>query len=155
MEGGETQTSSSDFENRETRNTKSDPSTVRVNVPGDAATLRPTTFEPYAPGNQAPHQGPNYGVYGTMPDMLRLGLLDARLRFFQEPIGTAGGPDPLVAVLQSWLGGEKPVSVLNFAGVPTGAADAAIGVILNPLSHPDRSTGPQATCRGPVTPCMA
>jgi hypothetical protein len=74
-----------------------------------------------------------YGVYGTTPDLLRLGLLDPQLRFFQEPIGTAQGPDPLVEVMQEWLGGEKPISVLDFSGVPSTAADLAVGVVLSLL----------------------
>jgi DNA helicase HerA-like ATPase len=35
--------------------------------------------------------------------------------------------------MQEWLGGDKPVSVLDFSGVPSHAADAAIGVVLNLL----------------------
>lgn len=65
--------------------------------------------------------------------MLRQGLLNAQLRFFQQPEGTPDGPDPLVEVMQEWLGGAKPISVLDFSGVPSGASDAAIGVVLNML----------------------
>jgi DNA helicase HerA-like ATPase len=35
--------------------------------------------------------------------------------------------------MQEWLGGKNPVSVLDFSGVPSRAADAAIGVVLNLL----------------------
>ena len=120
-----------DEENRETRNVKGDPGTARKTDAGDAAELRSATFEPYNPGGQAPHRGPLYGTYGTSPDLLRLGLLDPQLRFFQEPRGDPAGPDPLVEVMHEWLGGDKPVSVLDFSGVPAAAADAAIGVVLN------------------------
>jgi DNA helicase HerA-like ATPase len=68
-----------------------------------------------------------------MPDLLRLGLVDPRLQFFQEPLGDPEGEDPLVKVMQEWLGGAKPISVLDFSGVPSTAADLAIGVILNLL----------------------
>jgi hypothetical protein len=122
-----------DFENHETRLNKSDPSTVCCTDDGDAASLRPARFQAYGPAGQAPHKGPYHGVYGTTPDLLRLGLLDPQLRFFQEPAGEPHGPDPLVAVMQEWLGGEKPISVLDFSGVPSAAADLAIGVILNLL----------------------
>jgi len=122
-----------DYDNRETRENKGDPKTVTVQKPGDPATLLSTQFQPYGPGGTPPHQNPLYGTYGSTPDLLRLGLLDPRLRFFQEPIGTPSGPDPLVSVMQSWLGRAKPVSVLDFSGVPAGAADLAIGVILNLL----------------------
>jgi DNA helicase HerA-like ATPase len=74
-----------------------------------------------------------HGSYGTGPDLLRLGLLDPQLAFFQEPLGDPGGTDPLVDVMQEWLGGIKPISVLDFSGVPAAASDVAIGVILNLL----------------------
>ncbi|KVP69008.1 AAA family ATPase [Burkholderia ubonensis] len=122
-----------DSENRETRTTKGDPSTACLQDAGDPAALRPARFEPYGPAGQAPHQAPTYGTYGSMPELLRLGLLDPRLRFFQEPIGNREGPDPLVQVMQDWLGGDRPVSVLDFSGVPAMAADLAIGVVLNML----------------------
>ena len=100
---------------------------------GDAISLRSPRFKPYGPGGQPPQQAPTYGMYGATPDLLRLGLLDPRLRFFREPLGDANGPDPLVEVIQDWLGREKPISVLDFSGVPTLASDLAIGVVLNLL----------------------
>jgi DNA helicase HerA-like ATPase len=122
-----------DCENRETLQNKADPSTRRVVKEGSAADLRPTEFEPYGPGGTPPHKGPFHGAHGTTPDLLRLGLLDPRLLFFQEPAGTLEGDDPLVGVMQEWLGHEKPISVLDFSGVPALAADLAIGVVLNLL----------------------
>lgn len=122
-----------DSENHETRTNKGDPTTACRTETGDAATLRPAKFQPYGPGGQPPHQGPKYGTYGLMPDLLRLGLLDPRLQFFQEPLGDPQGSDPLVEVVGDWLGGAKPISVLDFSGVPSIAADLAIGVILNLL----------------------
>ena len=122
-----------DAENRETRSTKADPATACRTDPGDAATLRSAQFQPYGPGGQAPHQSPLYGTYGTMPSHLRRGLLEPQLQFFQEPSGDPHGHDPLVGVVQEWLGGTQPVSVLDFSGVPAAAADLAIGVVLNLL----------------------
>lgn len=122
-----------DAENRETRRNKSDPATACRTDPGDPATLRSAQFEAYGPAGQPPHQSPLYGTYGTTPDFLRLGLLDPRLGFFQEPAGELSGQDPLVEVVKEWLGCEHPVSVLDFSGVPSMAADLAIGVILNLL----------------------
>ena len=120
-----------DFENNETRTSVADPKTVCLINEGDADALRPTMFESYGPGGQPPHKGPLHGVYGTMPDLFRLGLLDPQLRFFQEPEGNPQGADPLVEVMQDWLGGVRPISVLDFSGVPSAAADLAIGVVLN------------------------
>ena len=120
-----------DAENRETRHTVGDPDTACRTSEGDPAALTSATFEPYGPGGTPPHKGPYYGAYGTMPDLLRLGLLDPQLRFFQEPGADPDGGDPLIGVMHDWLGGTKPVSVLDFSGVPTLAAELAIGVILN------------------------
>ena len=120
-----------DAENNETRTNAADPDTVCRTDDGNAAALRPATFTPYGPGGQPPHKGPFHGTYGTTPDLLRLGLLDPQLRFFQEPAGKPEGDDPLVEVMQDWLGGTQPVSVLDFSGVPSVAADLAVGVVLN------------------------
>jgi uncharacterized protein len=122
-----------DAENRETRSNKDDSTTVCQTDPGNAATLKPAQFEPYGAGGQAPHKARTYDLYGLTPDLLRLGLLDPRLRFFQEPLGDPKGQDPLVEVMQEWLGSDKPISVLDFSGVPSEAADLAIGVILSLL----------------------
>lgn len=122
-----------DSENRETRTSKGDPSTACQTDPGDPATLCAAQFEPYGPAGQSPHQAPTYNVYGTSPDLLRLGLLEPQLSFFQEPVGDPKGHDPLVEVMQEWLGKKKPISVLDFSGVPAEAADVAIGVVLNLL----------------------
>jgi hypothetical protein len=122
-----------DWENRETRMSKGDPATHCETQPGNPATLQSAQFRLYNPAGQAPHQSPTYGVYGSTPDLLRLGLLNPQLAFFQEPMGTAAGPDPLVGVIQEWLGRERPISVLDFSGVPSFATDLAIGVVLSLL----------------------
>jgi len=122
-----------DWENNETRMTARDPSTVCEASPGEGATLTSATFAPYGQGGAAPFKGPLHGSHGSTPEVLRLGLLDPRLAFFQEPQGDPEGRDPLVEVMASWLGRERPVSVLDFSGVPTQASELAIGVILNLL----------------------
>ena len=120
-----------DSENNETRTSAANPNTVCRTNDGDANALRPATFKPYGPGGQPPHKGPFHGTYGTSPELLRVGLLDPQLRFFQEPAGRREGDDPLVEVMHDWLGGVRPISVLDFSGVPSAAADLAIGVVLN------------------------
>ncbi|WP_257235695.1 ATP-binding protein [Rhodococcus pyridinivorans] len=122
-----------DRENRETRGAKNDPATACVIDPGDAATLKPATFEQYGPGGRPPHQNPNYGIHGSIPELLRYGLQDPRLAFLRGPEGTFDGDDPLASSMQQWLGLSKPMSVLDFSGVPTNSAELAIGLILHLL----------------------
>lgn len=120
-----------DYENNETRTTKTDPNTVCVEAKGDSDSLTPAQFRDYAPGGASPFKGPMHRTHGNVPELLRLGLLDPRLRFFQEPKGDPTADDPLVEVMAAWLGRERPVSVLDFSGVSDHAAELAIGVVLN------------------------
>lgn len=143
-----------DYENQETRTSKSDPTTARVLDPGDAATLRPAQFEPYGQAGQAPHQAPNYAAFATTPHLLRLGMLDRRLGFLQEPLGEAEGEDPLLGVIGEWLGGKSPLSVLDFSGVPAEAAEVAVGVVLNLLFELAVRTAPQGTGIGRPNPVL-
>lgn len=69
-------------------------------------------------------------MHGSLPELLRLGLLDPRLSFLQQPEGDEEGSDPLADEVANWLGREKPVSILDFSGVPEAASEMAIGVIL-------------------------
>ncbi len=122
-----------DWENLETRTTANDAATSTELTPGDASTLTSAQFEPYAAGGGSPFRGPYHGTHGSIPELLRLGLLDPRLGFFQRPEIDPEGGDPLLGVLNSWIGGERPVSVLDFSGVPPGASELAIGVVLDLL----------------------
>ena len=122
-----------DSENRETRQAKANPDSICLEVAGDASTLTSATYTPHGPAGSPPMQGPFFGVHGSTPELLRLGLLDPRLAFMLEPAGTVDGPDPLVDAVDSWIGGTAPVSVLDFNGVPDSAAELAIGVILKLL----------------------
>lgn len=122
-----------DSENNETRTVKTDETTACVTSAGDASTLSPVQFAAYGPGGASPFKGPMHGVHGSVPELLRLGLVDPRLRFFQEPMGDAVGPDPLLEVMTAWLGAHRPVSVLDFSGVPSEASELAIGVVLDLL----------------------
>ena len=122
-----------DWENNETRNVAKDPATSCEEETGDSQKLIPARFKAYGQGAVAPFKGPLHGVHGSMPELLRLGLLDPRLSFLQEPVADLAGSDPLPEVMTEWLGGGQPVSVLDFSGVPDTASELAIGVVLTLL----------------------
>lgn len=143
-----------DAENNETRHTARDPDTAAIEEPGDPTTLTPTRFAHYGPGGAAPHKGPLHGQHGTVPEMLRIGLLDPRLAFLLHPEGDPDGSDPLVEELANWLGRDQPVSILDFSGVPDEASDLAIGVILNLIFEAAVRTPPDGVGVGRPRPVM-
>ena len=119
-----------EYENNATYNNRSDESTVQYESKGEASTLTPPQFKPYGPGQTPPNQGQYYNAYGPTPPRLRLGLLDPQLRFLHRTPACLSGPDPMLEAVQEWLGGTQPISVLDFSGVPTEAADIAIGAVM-------------------------
>lgn len=122
-----------DYDNNAVYEKPKDEGDPEVEEQGDAPTLKPTRFKPYGLGIKAPFKGTTHGHYSTAPDRIRLRLSDHRFRFLQEPQGEAQGDDPLVTVIQEWLGNEKPVSVLDFSGVPGEVTDLAVGLVLQLL----------------------
>lgn len=122
-----------DYDNNATYSEAQGKGTAEVDADGDATVLKSTRFKQYAMGNAAPYKGPMFGSYGTAPDRMRQRLMDARFNFLMEPIGDPKGEDPLPDVIVDWLGGEQPVSVLDFSGVPGEATDLAVGLILQML----------------------
>ena len=120
-----------DFDNRQTVTSKTDGEPC-IETRGDIGTLTPTTFTRYEQGNIAPFKATTYGHYTPIPERLRLRLLDRRFRFFLEEPDPAD-PDPLPDIVSDWLGVDKPISVLDFSGVPRDVADVAIGVVLQLL----------------------
>lgn len=121
------------FENTATYSDSKGSGDPCVEDEGDETSLKPPKFTAYALGGKSPFKGPTYGYYQTIPDRLRLAILDNRFKFFLEPSGNEGDSDPLPQVICDWLGHSKPVSVLDFSGVPAELTDLAIGVILQLL----------------------
>jgi uncharacterized protein len=121
-----------DYENRETRQKKDDPTTTCLEEEGDPASLRPARFTHYGAGGAPPNKAPTFDLHGPIPELLRLAFRDPSFDFFQQPVGDPQADrDPLEETMLEWIGGASPISVLDFAGVPTRVADLAIGVVLN------------------------
>jgi hypothetical protein len=109
------------------------PQVPSVDELGDAKYLRPTRFTPHSMGNQPPHKGAKYGYYGSVPGRIRGHLADARFRFLTDTHPVPGSPDPLPGYIDGWLGRARPISILDFSGIPGDVADVAIGVVLQLL----------------------
>ena len=142
------------YENSATYEKANDESTVKVTDTGDAASLKPAQFKPYGAGSTPPHRGPYFNAYGNIPNQLRLGLLDPRLRFLHRVSAPPEGPDPLIGAAQEWLGGTKAISVLDFSGVPAHASDVAIGAILTLLFELALRSNPEGPGIGRPNPVL-
>lgn len=122
-----------DFDNRATfpkgKHRRPEPSSIQE--AGDAETLKLAVFEPHNPGGASPFQGHFFGHYGSVPGRIRSRLLDARFAFLARAHPDSTSPDPLPGYLSAWLGGDKPLSVLDFSGIPADVSDVAIGLVLH------------------------
>lgn len=120
-----------DFQNRAIAHTSKSSGNYALINDGDAKTLTRATFEPYGPGG--PFQNTYYGNYRPLPDRMLVRLKDPRFGFLSRAFPDPTAPDPLPGYLSQWLGTNLPISVLDFSGVPSEAADVAIGAVLNLL----------------------
>lgn len=136
-----------DFDNNATYPQQAGQGDPCVETKGIPETLTPTKFKPYALGSVAPFKGKTHGHYSPLPDRLRVKLTDPRFSFLAREWPDPSQEDPLPRCISKWLGETKPVSILDFGGVPGEAADVAIGAILTLLfeaaaaSPPDKGIG--------------
>ena len=128
---------------------RSQPALLQV---GDADTVTPPKYEPHGAGNAPPFIN-QIGVLGIRRPLnqLRSRLLDKRYNFLLHP----GDWEPdldgnvtkdLDALLDEWLGHDKPVTILDLSGVPSLVLEVLIGAILRILYEAlfwgrDRSEG--------------
>ena len=121
-------------------------------VPGDANTVTPPKYKPHGAGNTPPFIN-QVGVLGIRRplDQLRSRLLDKKYDFLLHP----GDWEPdldgnvvkdLDALLEEWLGHDKPITILDLSGVPSLVLEQLIGAILRILYEAlfwgrDRSEG--------------
>ena len=103
---------------------------------GDANTLKPPKYKPHSTTNTAPYLN-NIGVLGIRRplDQMRSRLLDRQFDFLLHPgpwepdLGGATQKD-LPDLLGSWLGHEKPITILDLSGIPSAVLVRLIGAIL-------------------------
>ena len=134
-----------DFESHATYPHQNGQGSPMVANAGDAQTLTPATFQPYALGSAAPFRGPQYGACTALADRISFRLKDPRFSFLRvEWPDPTSSRDPLASCVQDWLGGDKGVSVLDFSGVASEATDVAVGVVLSLLFEVAVSSPPNS-----------
>ena len=103
--------------------------------PGNPDTLTPPTYKPHAMGAVGPFLN-NQAVGIQRPlNLLRSRLLDRRYDFLLHPGPWEPNLDGTPAkdlddLLHGWLGGAKPITILDLSGVPSGVLERLVGSIL-------------------------
>ena len=104
-------------------------------APGDPDTLAPPKYKPHAMGAVGPFLNSEaIGIQRPL-NLLRSRLLDRRYDFLLhpgpwEPALTGKPKEDLDKLLGSWLGGAKPITILNLSSVPSGILERLVGSIL-------------------------
>lgn len=108
-----------------------------IDVEGDAETLTPPKYLPPGAGSATPLIN-NQNVLGIRRQLtqMRSRLLDRQYDFMLHPSNWEPGlegatVEDLPELLKSWFGHEKPITVLDLSGVPSGVLIHMIGGILN------------------------
>lgn len=102
---------------------------------GDAEQLVPPSYKPHAMGAKGPFLNQQaFGIRRQL-NLLRSRLVDRRYDFILHP-----GPwepdlkgkieNDLDALLAGWLGGPKPITILDLSGVPSTVLERLVGSIL-------------------------
>ncbi len=103
--------------------------------PGDPNTLTAPKYQPHSLGNQGPYLPTSVPGIKRQLSQVRSRLLDKQYDFLLHPDkwepDLAGNTEKdLPELLQSWLGHEKPITILDLSGVPSTVLIRLIGSIL-------------------------
>ena len=102
---------------------------------GDPGTLTPPTYKPHAMGNVGPFLNQSaFGIQRPL-NLLRSRMLDRRYSFLLRPgpwdPDLDGKPEKdLDSLLAGWLGGNKPITILDLSGIPSIVLERLVGSIL-------------------------
>ena len=99
-------------------------------TPGDAKTLTPATFTPYAMGSVAPYKSQHQMLYLYEKKLISR-LHDSRYDFLFNPGEYKDETSQLDLhdLLNSWIGGTKKLTILDLHGVPPEVLDVTVGLI--------------------------
>ena len=102
---------------------------------GDASNLVAKQYKPHGLGSKGPFINQNAKGILRQLNLVRSRLLDRRYDFFLHP----GEWEPdlrgkvsldIDKLLEGWIGGEKPITILDLSGVPSLVLEVLIGSIL-------------------------
>lgn len=102
---------------------------------GDASQLKPPSYKPHAMGAQGPFLNQQALGIRRQLNLLRSRLLDRRYDFLLhpgpwEPNLDGSVTQDLDSLLSGWIGGDKPITILDLSGVPSSVLERLVGSIL-------------------------
>lgn len=102
---------------------------------GDVDSLIPPEYKPHAMGAKGPFLNSQAIGIRRQLSLLRSRLVDRRYDFLLHPgpwePDTSGAIEKdLDSLLAGWLGGERPITILDLSGVPSGVLELLVGSIL-------------------------
>lgn len=102
---------------------------------GDVESLIPPKYKPHAMGAQGPFLNTQAVGIRRQLNLLRSRLLDRRYDFLLhpgpwEPDKNGKVEKDLDSLLSGWLGGDKPITILDLSGVPSVVLELLVGSIL-------------------------
>lgn len=102
---------------------------------GDAEMLIPPKYKPHAMGGQGPFLNQQAIGIRRQLDLFRSRLLDRRYDFLLHPGPWESDLDgnielDLGDLLAGWIGGQKPITILDLSGVPSLVLERLVGSIL-------------------------
>ncbi|WP_338271288.1 ATP-binding protein [Geobacter sp. 60473] len=100
---------------------------------GNAELLEPASFLPHGAGSTPPHKPLQGSLMGPYVNRLISRLKDKRFDFLLNPREFDGTTRDLNDLLESWVGHEKPITVLDFGGIPSDLTDLIVGVLTRVL----------------------
>ena len=102
---------------------------------GDPASLTAPRYKPHAMGAQGPFLNQQAHGIRRQLNLLRSRLLDRRYDFLLHPGPWEPTLDGAIAndldkLLAGWIGGDKPITILDLSGVPSAVLERLVGSIL-------------------------
>jgi len=108
-----------------------------ISEDGDLDNLVAVKFKPPATGGNPPYKGGD-NVLKRSLDLFRSRLLDQQYSFLLAPDKWEPNSDnevelDLDALLKTWLGHDKPITILDLSGIPSARLDLLLGSLLDIL----------------------
>lgn len=112
-----------------------DTTRLKAEDPGNAAELRPPVYPPATSTNSPPYLAKGMKI-GRQLDLLHSRLRDGRFSFMFDPAdplhpdGDGHVKEDLDVLLAEWVGGDRPVTVLDVSGLPPEVLGTVVGTML-------------------------